>query len=545
MYNLDHRFSLAPRIVIGPAAPDLAAQENRARLSSAVTRPREESDPARSARGAAVHLAITTALARFPVCIDLADCDEDSVHELDIDVVEALVAVLAEPSARITLPGSLRALPDWVFSCSRVTRVNIPDFVGERLDLRPWLTNDGGHKPIVLLEVCNGMSAPRVVVPDHLILDARGEIQLLQDFASPSEHRIHGDLLTRCLPPRLLADLRLEEVAPFVVHDFMRLVVDDNSPLTTVELKAPAVWLVTHYYQERFDTEMQLLCYPDGAVLELDDPEAMNIVQAAVNEARGREPGDEFRLAFICMVNDRHWAPLVYLRERGANGMHHALFYPDSIGPEFHELLDRLATLGLPLFTLDEARQADQGSCATDALVYGRDITARTQLSGGFRLPRLLEVIETGATQHRGYYLVDRLPDVLLKTAQRSAFLRRFPPSDDMPVVHVCSGYLGPNYRIPESIDLFRWRHTEENVPLVRDGEEVTKDVAHYARFKGFQLMRTVQIQYYREAFANVFGDDWDDEADEHFVAAAKAHIHYGQELEIDRGSVDPMDEVL
>jgi len=198
-----------------------------------------------------------------------------------------------------------------------------------------------------------------------------------------------------------------------------------------------------------------------------------------------------------------------------------------------------LGNFDMPIMILAQGRQADYASCKTDALVWARDITVRSPLDGTYEESRLLGTIARDAKAFRidpalpELQVVVHLPSTLLKTAQRKSFLQAFPP-DESEASHVRRN------GVHESIADFRKRHTELNVPVVRDGEDVLKDLPHYARFKGFQLVRTARIRHAHQELTRVFGADYDRAVADEFIANAKQHIDYMDQLQIDRG--DPED---
>jgi len=509
--------------------------ENRALLGAIL-----DSPGVRSARCNDLYRAIAAGMHGARVNIDLSACHERSVHELDPKAAQALVAVLNEPGSHITLPPYLNALPAWIYECAHVGSVQVPDFKGGRVDLSSWKTDGADYPPCITL-FAHPNSYPRVLVPPHLTFVGGERVALVARFASDQDLADHGSLLSSCLNHHLLRDPRISGVVPFVEQDFIKLIEDEENP-PTVELREPAIAVIVNYYGERYGTAISMPRYPDGAVLRLDDEGAIDHLRSAVDSARSREPGADFRFAFILRVDDVHWAPLIYLRESDKTGeRREAIFYPDSLGVEMSAATARLARgVGLPLFVLSQGRQSDVGSCVTDALIWSRDITMRSP-DNSYELSGLLRTIAFEATTTQPAQgwpelrLVHHLPHMLFKTAQRSAFLDMYPPSEP-PTFHVRRS--GAH----ETIQQFRQRHTEVDVPVIRKGKEVRKDIAHYARFKGFHFVRTAWMQHVHQELARVFGDDYSAALAQEFIAKAKQHIPYMGALTIDRGKPDPME---
>jgi hypothetical protein len=105
---------------------------------------------------------------------------------------------------------------------------------------------------------------------------------------------------------------------------------------------------------------------------------------------------------------------------------------------------------------------------------------------GSYRISDLLSQLKARADrQEDGHYHV-KLPNILLKTAQKSAFVTHHQHIDA--VIHKM-------LRLGE----FRDRYTDKNASI-RTGpssQPVTKDIASYMRVKGNKYAKVIQLQYY------------------------------------------------
>jgi len=276
-------------VVEPPHARQARVERSRARLRESVSQPNDDHNPARIKRRDDLHRAILSGIQGEHVRIDLSACHERAVHELDPAAAKALVAVLDEPDSHITLPKRMSKLPKWIFECSRIGSVEVPDFAGERVDLSSWKPQDEGHRPLLTLSMAQGAYS-RVLVPPNMRFEGQGEIEAVSSFASDLDIMGHVELLKSCVNPKLLDDPRILHVQPFVEQDFVRPMDDGENPVTA-ELLEPALPLIIDHYRELYGTAIEVLRYPDGAVLRLDDEGAMDHLRAAVDAARARNPG--------------------------------------------------------------------------------------------------------------------------------------------------------------------------------------------------------------------------------------------------------------
>lgn len=206
---------------------------------------------------------------------------------------------------------------------------------------------------------------------------------------------------------------------------------------------------------------------------------------------------EDFRLVYLLEMEDdsAHASPMLHIRENGKE----ALFLADSLGSgkllKFW-LQALLKKTGIKLYLIKDPRQADFYSCFTDALIMGKELTGKHPEKGDFLIPLFLEFLEKNSVscQSKEASLVTKLPDRLLKTAQISSFLKSYRNLNSKEEVHC-------NKNRSETLDYFRERHIEKNVPIAMyfDGatHECNDDRYAYTRLKGIKYKEIISAMQY------------------------------------------------
>ncbi len=232
-----------------------------------------------------------------------------------------------------------------------------------------------------------------------------------------------------------------------------------------------------------------------------DIPKINELISAARNQT-----GD-YRQSFIFEGNKGHAIFMVYIREGDKEG----ILYSDSIGADPNIAQQINATTGIKVFYTPELRQADNYSCYTDALVFGRDTTGFNPETGQYKIKNLLHMLEEREEKISTGLSTVQLPNELLKTSQISAFV-----TDNIDM-----NKLPQKIHKNETVDDFRERYSKDmSMP---DGE--TKKISVYLHTKGHKYKDIMEIQFYLNEIEKNLGHALAEDIKKDFIKNAKNAI--------------------
>jgi hypothetical protein len=456
---------------------------------------------------------------------DLSECDPLSLTALDIRVAVHLLNVVNRFDMKLLLPAEMESIPGWLLLCDRVAEVDIPDFRGDKIDLRDWTlapTAGTKHLPVVDVSTLNGRGFPlRIAIPEHIIIRRHSpEIQVMTSFDTPADW-LEREQVLELLDEDLRNDARTGDVEVFIREDHWSLRRNwvFQYDTFTVALKPSCVPLLLDHYATKHHTDIVLMTRLDGSLAEArrDGESFIDLVVSAIEQARA-EAGETFRRALLSKANPGHWLCLVYLREPGDDGRSmEGIYVSDSLGKNMGLALEqRLAEQGLNVLCVTLPRQVDDKGCLADAFVAARDLTARS-LDGRYEFPRALAAVARDKQLYEGVGQLRTLPDILLKTVEYPPFLKSVQRGDGGVV------YRSRNHG-EESIKDFRDRYTVK-APTVWNGKRSVKDMLDYLRQKGFGLAETTRREYWRAQMRSAFGADWTPERDERFTEGLRRNF--------------------
>lgn len=218
-----------------------------------------------------------------------------------------------------------------------------------------------------------------------------------------------------------------------------------------------------------------------------------------IQKAR-RQPGSS-RTGFIIWIGSRHAIFMAYLRE----GEKECILYSDSLGGYPGNLQDLYALTAIPVYVTPFPRQSDDYSCVTDAIVFARDITGKDRLTGEYLIPHLPEILES-RKQDVAFTGLARvqLPEVLLKTAQKSSFIRAN-GADESTIIHK-----------GQSLSEFHARYR------ITEGGSAGSSIYGYLLTKGRKYDCVVQIQHYLTAMESFAQHPLTSEQKKEFISKAR-----------------------
>lgn len=356
---------------------------------------------------------------------DLSECDPLSLTVLDDTVAAHLLNVVNRFGMKLELPAELESIPGWLLLCDRIAEIDMPEFRGDKIDLREWAQapEATGHRPLVVVSTLDGRGFPlRIATPEHVTVQGHSpEVQVIASFVTPAD-RLERQQVLELLDEDLRNDARASDVKVFVREDHWSL---RRNPVFqydtfTVALKPLCVPLLLDHCAFKHRTDIVLLTRLDGSLAEArKDGEAfMDLVVPAIERARA-DKGETVRHALLFKANSAHWLCLVYLREPGNDGQPtEGIYVSDSLGDKLGLAFEqRLAEEGLPVFCVPLPRQMSDKGCLADAIVAARDLTARS-LDGSYEFPHALAAIARDTQPDKGVGLLLQLPDILLKTVE-------------------------------------------------------------------------------------------------------------------------------
>jgi len=256
------------------------------------------------------------------------------------------------------------------------------------------------------------------------------------------------------------------------------------------------------------DNDSDLYLKPKTHLVNITE---MGKIISLISEAR-KKP-DDHRQAFIFEAEQGHAVFMVYIRERGKEG----ILYSDSIGSDKNIALAINKNTGIQVYYTPPKRQADHASCYTDSLVFGRDTTGVSPETGQYIISDLLGLLEErGDNITKGISSVT-LPNVLLKTAQLSTFISLNKDEKKLQkIIHK-----------DETLEEFRERYGK-NLSM-SDG--ATKRISTYLHAKGNKYTANMEIQFYLNEMEKNIGHDLPKTIKTDFITHAKKAIETKEDL--------------
>lgn len=256
----------------------------------------------------------------------------------------------------------------------------------------------------------------------------------------------------------------------------------DSDKNQVIQPLVPGAELIVEYYNLKYACNIHIVSYSHEKGHDFSEL------------YKGRKGSGDFRKVFLLGMHSAHASPLLYIREKGKE----ALFIADSLGTEspgiwIKNLQDET---GLKIWLIRQQRQADVYSCFTDALFFGKELTAMHPKNGDYLIPNFLGFLEKNSVDEIGEAIavVNKLPERLLKTVQRSSFLEAYRKPDIREVVH-------HHHNNPEYLDDFRLRYTQKDVEIHRfnlTGFQKSKtDIYSYPRLKGQKFLNIILVMLY------------------------------------------------
>lgn len=258
--------------------------------------------------------------------------------------------------------------------------------------------------------------------------------------------------------------------------------------------------LVEQYYAKKYRTNIS---FPRDNSSYVDTTSFVFDINKYLTKAR--EKKEDHRQAFLLGAEATHAIPIIYVREDGKE----AILYADSKGINEWNI-QQITDTGLKVYAIKEPRQSDSYSCYSDALVFGRDTTAKNK-DGSYKIPTLLSALKSSEKKEKNYYST-KLPDELLKTSQIKEFTDYHTERSDRKI------------HKNETIDQFRKRYTE-NAEVKSHTKNERKNISTYLRKKGIKYADIIEIQFYINELSREAGTLWSDEIRKNFIDQAKNEL--------------------
>ncbi len=196
-----------------------------------------------------------------------------------------------------------------------------------------------------------------------------------------------------------------------------------NQPFYFAQPKSSGIKLISQYLQEKYSAN---ICHPISGFSNDGYPSYINFkyfsdisdIKPYIRIAQNQQ-GD-YRQAFV-IGGTGHVKFMVFIRE----GDKEAILYSDSLDTN-HKFVEKIhSDTGVKVFANYNLskRQADNSSCYLDALVLGRDTTARDKKTGKYQIEGLIDLLEKRLQKTVDGVSYVLLPNQLLKTAQISNFV--------------------------------------------------------------------------------------------------------------------------
>jgi len=284
-----------------------------------------------------------------------------------------------------------------------------------------------------------------------------------------------------------------------------------------IELKQKGRELIAEYYNKKYKTNIVFPFRLDSSFIASNQPTYSNFATFLMNIEKHlenpRQQKGEFRQAFLFGANEGHAIPVIYLKETIDGKEEEGLFIADSMGLD-NVYTDRIAIerikerSNIPVYVIKEQRQKDFISCFTDALIFGRDTTAK--VDEHFRLKHLLKKLKNRARQNEAGLYEVLIPDVLLKTAQLPRFVVAHSESRQKPIYKT------------ETLEMFRNRYRNDSLEPA------------YLLEKGLKFSELIEILFYVNELKSKFSTQWNDEIEKEFIFEAKSFIQASDEDDYD-----------
>lgn len=267
--------------------------------------------------------------------------------------------------------------------------------------------------------------------------------------------------------------------------------------------------IVADYFKEKYQANIiipKLLLNDDNQFVVNDDGIWIGTTDFA-NLIKNFLPlipknGEDFRCSFV--TGGTHTTPISYIRENGKE----AIIYPDTKGKNDFLIEFLRSQSEMPVYYLSQARQYDNFSCYTEAMLFGKEFSGKKPGSEEFLIPNLLEKISKNSKlkeEKEGIYEITQLPSRLLKTSQISRFVNHYKiEGDDLEI---------GKSKEKQTIEDFYQKHTKK--------DEDDKHIEDYLTKKGVALANIAKRHFYKKQLEANFGPDWNKELEKNFIDLA------------------------
>jgi hypothetical protein len=292
----------------------------------------------------------------------------------------------------------------------------------------------------------------------------------------------------------------------------VRVIQGDNKAISPHQLGRE---LIAEYYAKKYNTE---IIFP-AKVFEEDkiflDVVSFSVYINAYLDPFRNEENKDCRVCFFIGGGSTHAIPIIYIRENGKEG----ILYADSKGVNSCVAENIVKATKIPVYAIEDSRQADKYSCYTEALAFNRDATAKDKETEEYRIPQLLSYLEkNSAPSEQGqFHKVTKLPNALLKTSQKTGFVEKYADTTDLKkVIHK-----------GKALSKFREEYTDKNVSVKRENNQIeSKDISNYLSKKGIKFSDIIEIQFYTNHLKKELGNIWSDKTRGDFILGAKKVFH-------------------
>lgn len=224
----------------------------------------------------------------------------------------------------------------------------------------------------------------------------------------------------------------------FIPDDYYIHIADDHGH--GVKMMIGAMELITEYYADKYQAEISIPMQFDDISFNLQSfflTDTQGLVSRLRDESKGH---DEYRKSFLIGATATHATPACYIKD----GDKEYFFIADSKGLQNTFIPEHFQnTTGIPVMYIKAARQADEFSCYTDAIIFGKELTAKDK-DGNYQLKDIGQKLYSSALGQNNADTskplpVGQLPKELLKTAQITKYVEQY---RDFDKVQKRKGYL-------------------------------------------------------------------------------------------------------
>lgn len=278
--------------------------------------------------------------------------------------------------------------------------------------------------------------------------------------------------------------------------------------------------LISQYYSDKYSATIYfpIESQTSNLVLHSSISSFAKNIKYHLAMAKEKYGNGDCRIAFFLGTDGPHATPVIYMKENG----HEGILYADSKGADSHKA-NLMAQSGIPVYAVLDKRQRDGYSCYLDAILFGRDATAKNPKTNDYTIQNLLLLLKSNAEKKEMFYTIT-LPSELVKTSQLSSFTKFHHgknPTDK--IIHI-------HKNKPETLKQFRDRYTQKNVKLIPTlyeiswgAKEITgANIPSYLRDKSIKLADIIEIQFYANLMKKILGDKFTDRMLSNFIKTAK-----------------------